>query len=137
MRHEVNRISILVAQENENEIFSKINSGKWLEILESDDFKSFLATGTESFDKDYKLGVAVACLMAFTQDNFTGPDLFESSNNFRFQTFEGNNDERWKVDSISVDGIELNANIRHIALLITSRNFLEDLHSQFPSDLVS
>lgn len=75
--------------------------------------------------------------MAFTQDNFTGPDLIENSDNFRFQTFEGNNDERWKVDSISVDGIEINANIRHIALLITSRNFLEDLHAQFPSDLVS
>lgn len=75
--------------------------------------------------------------MAFVQDNFTGPDLFESSDNFRFQTFEGNNDERWMIDSISVDGIEINANIKHIPLLITSRNFLEDLQAQFPSDTVS
>lgn len=81
--------------------------------------------------------MSVACLMAFVQDNFTGPDLDKSSEEFRLKTFDESNEERWNVDRISIDGIELNTNIRHIPLLIISRNFLEDLYAQFPSDLVS
>lgn len=69
------------------------------------------------------------------QENFTGPDLFPSSNAIRFETI--NENERWKIDTISIDGIELNVNIRNITLLVISRNFLEDLAEQFPEDLVS
>lgn len=108
-----------------------------MEIIESDDFKSFLNTGVDKFDNDRKLGVAVACLLAFIQENFTGPDLFESSESIRFETICDDEQEKWKIDRISIDGIELNANIRNIALLVISRNFLDQLDKQFPEDLVS
>lgn len=132
--YRVNKISILVSQQSNDEFFDKINSGKWLEIIDSDEFKKFLTSGVEDFDKDRKLGLAVACLLAFVQENFTGPDLFESPESIRFETF--GEQEKWKAERISVDGIEFNANIRNITLLIISRNFLDDLHEQFPEDLV-
>ena len=121
----------------DSEIFKKINSGKWIEVLESEDFVKFLSTGVENYEKNEKLGVAVACLMAFVQDNFTGPDVIDPLKEFRLKTINGDNQERWKLDRISIDGIEINPNIRHIPLLIIGRNFLEDLYEQFPSDLVS
>lgn len=126
-----------LAQESKNEIFGKINSGKWLEVLESENFTKFLLTGDENFEKYQKLGMAVACLMAYVQDNFTGPDLIESCKEFRLKTVYGSNQERWSIERISIDGIELNPNVRHIPLLIISRNFLEDLYEEFPADLVS
>lgn len=119
--------------ESKDEIFNAICSGKWMEVLESEDFKDFLLQGSENFDKNKKLGIAVAALLAFSQDNFTGPDITVSS--IRFKSFDGDN--RWNVDKIAVDGIEWNANIRNIALLIVSRNFLEDLSASFKDDLVS
>lgn len=94
-----------------------------------------MTTGINKFDKDQKLVVAIACLLAFTQENFTGPDLFESSNSIRFESF--GEESRWKIDKILIDGIELNANIRNIALLIISKNFFDDLTQDFPGDLVS
>lgn len=131
------KFSIFLQAEPQSEIFKKISSGDWIKILESDEFKSFSATGREQFDKDTKLGLAIACLMAFIQDNFTGPNLYESStDSIQLQTFDDKN-ERWKVERISVDGIEINTNINNLTLLIISRNFLEDLAEQFPSDLVS
>jgi hypothetical protein len=125
-QHEVHSIFLLET----DEIFNKINSGNYLEVLEKSEFKSFLATGNEKFDKNEKLGVAVACLFAFIQDNFTGPDIDE----IRFESFES---EKWKIERIAVDGIEINANIRNISLLLIARNFIEDLVNEFPSDLVS
>lgn len=123
------------SQKSQDEIFAQINDGEWLKVLENSEFKSFLDTGKEAFDKDQKLGFAAACLLAFIQDNFTGPDL-ESGESFRFKTFE-DDQNRWNADRISIDGIEINANIRNITLLIICRNFLEDLAEQFPSDLVN
>jgi hypothetical protein len=100
------------------------------EILKADKFKSFLKTGSENFDKNEKLDVAIACLLSFAQDNFTGPDLKES-----FEIIS--DDERWKIDRISTDGIEYNENIRNLPLLIIARNFLDDLIQNFPNDLVN
>lgn len=102
-------------------------------MLERADFKCFLEQGNESFDKNHKLGFAVAALLAFTQDNFTGPDIDVSP--IHFKSFE--NDSRWNIERIAVDGIEWNANTRNIPLFVLSRNFLEDLSVEFPSDLVS
>lgn len=110
----------------------QINNGEWLKVLENTEFQKFMKTGNESFTKDQKLGFAVACLLTFIQDNFTGPDL----ESFRLKTFN-NSEERWKIERISIDGIEVNANIRTVSLLVVSKNFLEDLAEQFPSDLVS
>lgn len=101
-------------------------------MLEDEDFKRFLELGNESFDRNQKLGYAAAALLLFTQDNFTGPDI--AVNSVRFESFKDNN--RWTIERIAVDGIEWNANIRNIALLIVSRNFLEDLSAAYPSDLV-
>lgn len=137
VQHGFHLIFVLASQESSDEIFNQIYSGKWVEIIESDDFQSFLGTGVEKFDKDRKLGVAVACLLAFIQENFTGPDLFESSESIRFQTICDEEEEKWNIDRISIDGIELNTNIRNIALLVISRNFLDQLDKQFPEDLVS
>ena len=128
-----NHLNLLCLVSNDED-FAKITTGAWREIMTSDDFKHFLTTGSESFNKDRKLALSVACLMTFIQDNFTGPDLDLSEDFFRFKTFD---DEKWKLDRISVDGIELNGNIRHISLLIIAKNFLEDLIQQFPEDLVS
>lgn len=130
--HGFKSISFIVPSKSSDETFDKINEGKWTEILERDDFKEFLVTGEEKFDKNQKLGVSAACLLSYIQSNFTGPDLQESSD-FRLQTIT---DERWKVDRISIDGIEINANMKHIELLIISRNFLEDLFTENPSELV-
>lgn len=122
-------------QKTQDEFFAQINDGEFLKVLENSEFKSFLDTGKEAFNKDQKLGLAAACLLVFIQDNFTGPDL-ESGESFRFKTIE-DDQNKWNVDRISIDGIEINANIRNITLLIISRNFLEDLAEQFPSDLVN
>lgn len=133
---EVHSIFLLDSLTSKDEHFARINAGKWIEILDDEAFKSFLATGNESFETNHKLGTAAACLLAFLQDNFTGPDLVDSEK-FRFQSFDNKNQERWSTERISIDGIELNANIKSIPLLITSRNFLEDLLEQNPQDLVS
>lgn len=123
------------SRKSQDEIFAQINDGEWLKVLENSKFKSFLDSGEESFGKDQKLGFAVACLLAFVQDNFTGPDL-KAGETYRFKTFE-DDQNRWNDDRISIDGIEINANIRNISLLVISRNFLEDLAEQFPTDLVN
>lgn len=136
VQHGIKLIFVLATQKSSDEIFGKIYSGKWIEIIESEDFERFLDTGVDKFEDDRKLGVAVACLLAFIQENFTGPDLFESSESIRFQTICDDEQEKWKIDRISIDGIELNANIRNIALLVISRNFLDDLDKKFPDDLV-
>ncbi|CRK94488.1 CLUMA_CG007994, isoform A [Clunio marinus] len=113
---------------DENDFFTRIYNGRWQEILQTEEFKAFLSTGNESFTKDQKLAVAIACLLAFTQHNFTGPDL-NTLETFRFETI-------WNIDRISVDGIEINTNIEHVLLLFISQNILEDLSCQFPSDIV-
>lgn len=105
-----------------------------MEVLQGEQFSKFLLTGKEEFDKDFKLAVSAACLLAFTQDNFTGPDIDEDGESFRLESFDN---ERWKTDRISVDGIELNANVKNITLLIVTQNFLEDLLELSPDDLVS
>lgn len=98
--------------------------------LQSGEFKKFLQTGSENFAKEEKLNIALACLLAFIQDNFTGPDVKES--------FEIHVDqEKWKIDRIAVDGIEYNENIRNLSLLMIANNFLNDLLEQFPFDLVN
>lgn len=133
LQDEIYKVFFLEARES-NEIFNSINSGRWLEVLEREDFKGFLEQqGSENFDKEHKLGFAVAALLAFTQDNFTGPDITAAQ--LDFKSFK--NDSRWNIERIAVDGIEWNANARNIALLVVSRNFLEDLIAAFPSDLVS
>lgn len=99
-------------------------------MLESEGVKSYLATGSAEFDNDDKLAISVACMLTFIQDNFTGPDLDES---FRLETI----DDKENAERILIDGIELNANIRHVSLLTFSGKILDQLVQEFPSDLVS
>lgn len=132
--HRAKSFSFLVFPDEQ---FQKINEGKWLEVIEGECFKHFLATGSDTFNENEKLAVSIASLLAFVQDNFTGPDLFLLSDSIKFQkTFE-NMHERWNAEGIAVDGIEINPNVRNVPLLIIAKNFLEDLLELHPSDLVS
>lgn len=99
-------------------------------MLESEGVKSYLETGSGEFGNDDKLAISVACMLTFIQDNFTGPDLNEA---FQLKTF----DDKENAERILIDGIELNANIRHISLLTFSGKILDQLVQEFPSDLVS
>lgn len=104
------------------------------EILQSEDLKQFLISGNDNFDDERKLKISIACLFKYIQQNFTGPDVQLEDESFKFVA---NDDERWKNESLHVDGIELNVNMKLASLLIISRNFIEDLHSKHPQDLVS
>lgn len=108
-----------------DEIFKKINEGKWMEVLQSTE----LTSDTELLNKDQKLGFAVAALLGFVQSNFTGPGILDEVKTFSSESIN--------IERISVDGIELNPNIGHLPLLNLSRDLLEKLIADFPDDLVS
>jgi hypothetical protein len=116
-------------------VTDKISAGKWEEILQSEDLKQFLTSGNDNFDDERKFTISIACLLAFVQHNFTGPDVKVDEKSFRFAA--NDSDEKWKTESVFMDGIEINVNMKLLPLLIISRNFLRDLHSKHPQDLVS
>jgi hypothetical protein len=114
---------------------NEINSGNWEEILNSDDLKQFLQTGNDDFDDERKLKISIACLFEFLKHNFTGPNSKLDEENFRFSA--DGCDNKWKNESTCIDGIEMNANIKFVPLLIIAKNFIEDLNSKYPQGLVS
>lgn len=80
------------------------------------------------------LRYGVACLLAFVQDNFTGPDL-----DVELNTVLGID---WPADIeatklLSVDGEEINQNVKKPELLLISRMILENLAQNFDYNFVS
>lgn len=107
---------------------SIFNLEKWKTNAE---FNTFILNGSENFDKNDKLDIAIACLMTYIQDNFTGPDVTPIQLGKVFE-------EKLKCsDRIVIDGIEFNENMRNIPLLLIARSFLNSLTEAFPDDLVS
>ncbi|KAG5671578.1 hypothetical protein PVAND_001771 [Polypedilum vanderplanki] len=114
----------------QNVLEKNIVEGNCIENIESLQFKEFIQSGKENFDKDTKLLYAISCILLFVQENFTGPNIEQNC----LQTIN-DHDDRWKIDSLFSDGIELNANIKQHKLLLISRNFINDLKNLYPDDL--
>jgi tetratricopeptide (TPR) repeat protein len=77
-----------------------------------------------SYEK--KLSIAISCLLTFIEVNFTGT---ASEKSYNFKSLLEQNNEKWKIDNLNVDGIEINANIKLKELLFISRTFINDLIS--------
>lgn len=105
----------------------KLNSGKWLEVLQSNSFQNFVKTGEELNSNDDKLTIAVACLLTFTQQNFTGPDIELADEFLQFAD---------DSSMMMVDGIEYNVNMKLMNCLVTARNILQELFAANPENLV-
>lgn len=123
---------ILESHLPENIFFKNILEGNWHENFNHVIVKDFITNGVDNFCKDDKLAIAISSLLMFIEDNFTGL----SSSEFIVKTIL-NVDQLQDDETINVDGIEINPNIKNIKLLSIAKKLLEELVEKSPSDLVN
>lgn len=104
--------------------------------MQSEDFQNFLKTNKESFTDDEKLCIAIACLLTFTQENFTGPDVNIAESSLQFSSPADSDESKWKFDRIMADGVEYNVNMKLMVCLVVAKHFLEDLFNKHQQNLV-
>lgn len=76
----------------------------------------------------------VACILAFVQDNFTGPDIKESIDDILGTQWPNQINA---IDLLSIDSEELNSNVRKPELLLISKVIFETLSVEFDYNFVS
>lgn len=105
---------------SQNELVKNVIEGNWRENLESNKFNEFLSNRNHP-DGESKLAFGVSCLLAFIQENFTGP----SDEIDCFKRLETN--DSWKLEELATDGIEINSNMKLLHLLLIAKTFIEEL----------
>lgn len=76
----------------------------------------------------------VACILAFVQDNFTGPDIDENITDVLGTQWPNQINA---VDLLSCDSEELNPNVKKPELLLISKVIFETLCKEFDYNFVS
>lgn len=76
----------------------------------------------------------VACIAAFIQDNFTGPNIDESLSDILGVSFPNQINA---LELLSIDSEEVNANVRKPELLLISKIIFETLCEEFDYNFVS
>lgn len=109
-----------------DENLSKLWNCDWKSIIGNQDSKDFLNSNlSEDEISDSLFPTAIAALMSFIQENFTGPPLEESLESLLNCQWP----ESIKTKSLlRVDSEELNPNVKKPELLLLSRNLLSFYH---------
>lgn len=114
--------------------FKELIQGNFCEILEHN--KNLLNETDISFSNlnDWPStllkSIGIGSLLAFTQDNFTGPD-------FCCETIFDKLTPDTVNSKLNVDGEELNVNVKHAELLLISREIWQRLVEHEPADIVN